>query len=265
MSKTSWDPARYSLFGDERRRPAVDLIARLPKPDDGFAPDHIVDLGCGPGDVTALLAGAFATAGHTPTITGIDTSPDMMAIARTRPESITWQQDDIATWQSPVPLDLIFSNAALNWVPDHAALIPHLTGQLRPGGLIAIQIPNNFLAPSHNMIGSAGKEWQDAVAEAQKHSRIMRPGDYFEALSVDCDAIDLWQTQYCHLLRGEDPVFDWVHSTTLRPVLAALPDDAAREIFCGRYKALMKQAYPPRPDGVTLFPFNRLFMIARKR
>ncbi|OSQ47109.1 methyltransferase domain-containing protein [Thalassospira alkalitolerans] len=266
MSNTHWDPVRYGLFGDERRRPAIDLISRLPKPADGFKPRQIVDLGCGPGSITALLDQAYRTQDNADTqIIGVDSSDEMLQTARKRAENIDWQQADIATWEPNSPVDIIFSNAALHWVPEHVKLFPRLTGFLRPGGLLAIQVPNNFLAPSHQLIGEAGNEWRDAVAEAIGQIRIMRPGDYFDVLSTDCDAIDLWQTQYCHVLRGEDPVFTWTSSTVLRPVLTALPDDAARATFCQKYKTRLKQVYPPRDDGITLFPFNRLFMIARKR
>ena len=266
MTNTHWDPVRYGLFGDERRRPAKDLIARLPKPADGFVPRHIVDLGCGPGSITALLDQAYrAPENPDVRIVGIDSSSEMLETASTRGENIEWQQADIAQWEPDEPIDILFSNAALQWVPEHAKLFPRLTRFLRPGGLLAIQVPNNFLAPSHQLIGEAGIEWRDAVAEATQQIRIMRPGDYFDVLSPDCDAIDLWQTQYCHVLHGEDPVFDWTSSTALRPVLAALPDDNARAAFCEKYKTRLKQVYPPREDGITLFPFNRLFMIARKR
>jgi trans-aconitate 2-methyltransferase len=267
MDDTHWDPARYSLFGDERRRPAVDLIARLPKPSDGFRPDHIVDLGCGPGNVTADLARTFTTPDHRPKVTGIDHSAEMLEKAKSVGSGldITWQREDIAKWQPDEPVDLIFSNAALHWVPNHSALYPRLCSFLRPGGILAVQVPNNFLAPSHQLIAEAGEDWRDAVAEAQGQMRIMRPGDYYDVLAQSCDDIDLWQTQYCHVLRGEDPVFNWVSSTALRPVLAALPDDEARQTLCEKYKKRLSQVYPPRPDGITLFPFNRLFMIAIKR
>jgi trans-aconitate 2-methyltransferase len=129
----------------------------------------------------------------------------MLETAAKRDENIEWQQADIAQWEADNPVDILFSNAALQWIPEHAKLFPRLTRFLRPGGLLAIQVPNNFLAPSHQLIGEAGIEWRDAVAGATQQIRIMRPGDYFDVLSIDCDAIDLWQTQYCHVLHGEDP------------------------------------------------------------
>lgn len=266
MSKTHWDPARYGLFGNERQRPAIDLISRLPKQASGFSPRHIVDLGCGPGSVTALLADAYggSDTGNV-RIVGVDSSDEMLATARQRDDSIEWQKADIATWEPDDQVDLLFSNAALHWVPDHSKLFPRLLGFVRPGGMIAIQVPNNFLAPSHQLIGEAGMDWRKEVAEAMHAARIMRPGDYFDVMAPDCDEIDLWQTQYCHVLTGEDAVYIWTSSTILRPVIAALPDDAARETFTKKYKERLKQVYPPRDDGRTLFPFNRLFMIARKR
>lgn len=266
MSNTHWDPARYGLFGNERQRPAIDLIARLPKAADGFSPRHIVDLGCGPGNVTALLAAAYpGTATDTVKIVGVDSSDEMIDTAQKRDENIDWQKGDIASWEPEEKVDLLFSNAALHWVPDHSKLFPRLLSFVRPGGLLAIQVPNNFLAPSHQLIGEAGLDWPKEVAKAMHAARIMRPGDYFDAMAPECDDIDLWQTQYCHVLTGEDPVHNWVSSTTLRPVMAALPDDEARAKFTEKYKARLSQVYPPRDDGRTLFPFNRLFMIARKR
>ncbi|MHC8495147.1 methyltransferase domain-containing protein [Thalassospira sp. SM2505] len=266
MSNTYWDPARYGLFGNERLRPAIDLITRLPKAASGFSPRHIVDLGCGPGSVTAVLADAYADQGDdTPRIIGVDSSDEMLETARKRSENIRWQKADIAIWQPDDQVDLLFSNAALQWVPDHSHLFPRLMSFVRPGGMIAIQVPNNFLAPSHQLIGEAGIEWRKEVAEAMHAARIMRPGDYFDVLAPSCDEIDLWQTQYCHVLNGPDAVYNWTSSTILRPVMAALPDDAARASFTAKYKERLNQVYPIRDDGRTLFPFNRLFMIARKR
>ena len=266
MSNTYWDPARYGLFGNERLRPAIDLIGRLPKAANGFSPRHIVDLGCGPGSVTAVLADAYGTQdANNPQIVGIDSSDQMLETARKRDETIEWQKGDIATWQPDEPVDLLFSNAALHWVPDHSNLFPRLLEHVRPGGMIAIQVPNNFLAPSHQLIGEAGIEWRKEVDQAMHTARIMRPGDYFDVLSLSCDEVDLWQTQYCHVLTGPDAVFNWTSSTILRPVLAALPDDTARASFTAKYKERLNQVYPIRDDGRTLFPFNRLFMVARKR
>ncbi|MEQ9348091.1 MAG: methyltransferase domain-containing protein [Thalassospira sp.] len=266
MSNTHWDPARYGLFGNERLRPAIDLIARLPKAASGFSPRHIVDLGCGPGSVTAVLADAFAASGDdAPRIVGVDSSDEMLETARKRSENIEWQKADIASWEPDGQVDLLFSNAALHWVPEHSTLFPKLIEFVRPGGFIAIQVPNNFLAPSHQLIGEAGIEWRKEVAEAMHVARIMRPGDYFDVLAPACDDIDLWQTQYCHVLTGPDAVYNWTSSTILRPVLAALPDDEARATLTKKYKDRLNQVYPSREDGRTLFPFNRLFMIARKR
>ncbi|HAI30114.1 MULTISPECIES: methyltransferase domain-containing protein [unclassified Thalassospira] len=266
MSNTHWDPARYGLFGNERLRPAIDLISRLPKPANGFSPRSIVDLGCGPGSVTAVLADAYgAGRADGPSIVGVDSSDEMLETARKREEDITWQKADIADWQPDEPVDLLFSNAALHWVPDHSKLFPRLLEHLRPGGMIAIQVPNNFLAPSHQLIGEAGMDWRKEVATAMHAARIMRPGDYFDALAPSCDDIDLWQTQYCHVLTGPDAVYNWTSSTILRPVMDALPDDEAREKFTKKYKERLNQVYPSRDDGRTLFPFNRLFMIAQKK
>ncbi|WP_417843651.1 methyltransferase domain-containing protein [Thalassospira sp.] len=264
MTNTHWDPNQYGLFGDERRRPATDLIARLPKPAQGFNPANIVDLGCGPGTVTSLLVDAYATSGNKPVITGVDHSAEMLDKARAHDDRIIWQQSDIASWEPDAPIDLLFSNAALQWVPGHASLLPRLLNFVKPGGLVAIQVPNNFLAPSHQLINEAGEKWEKNVAAAQDQIKIMRPGDYFDVLAPICSNVDLWQTQYCHVLRGEDPVFNWVSSTALRPVLANLPDDDARTAFCDHYKTRLSQVYPPRPDGITLFPFNRLFIVASK-
>ncbi|MCC9624592.1 methyltransferase domain-containing protein [Thalassospira sp. MA62] len=266
MSNTHWDPVHYGLFGNERLRPAIDLISRLPKPANGFSPRHIVDLGCGPGSVTSLLSDAYASNADDPVeIVGIDSSDEMLETARKRTENITWRKADIANWHPEQPIDLLFSNAALHWVPDHSNLFPKLLDHMAPGGIIAVQVPNNFLAPSHQLIGEAGIEWRKEVAKAMHTARIMRPGDYFDVLATACDDIDIWQTQYCHVLTGEDPVYNWTSSTILRPVLDALPDDDARATVIEKYKTRLKQVYPPRDDGRTLFPFNRLFMIARKR
>ncbi|MEV0447110.1 trans-aconitate 2-methyltransferase [Streptomyces sp. NPDC050600] len=267
----TWDPQQYLRHAGHRTRPFIDLLARIPRlPDAEGRPARIADLGCGPGNVTALLADRWPDA-H---ITGLDLSPEMLERAEKDWAGTTsgggwidFRAADAAHWTPEEPYDLIVSNAALQWVPNHPeSFAPWIAG-LRPGGVFAFQVPGNFHAPSHALLGELCEtpEWRDRIGDqGRRFVHILEPADYLHRLAdLGCET-DVWETTYHQLLTGEDPVLDWVKGTALRPVLTALRDDrAATEAFLGQYRERLREAYPPGPYG-TAFPFRRIFALARK-
>jgi trans-aconitate 2-methyltransferase len=253
---TTWDPQQYAQFWDQRRRPALDLIARL-RPD--APPRRILDLGCGPGTVTTLLADRWPAA----EIVGVDASPVMLDDARALLPDVTWVEGDLATHEPDAAPDLVFTNAALHWVPDHRTLIPRLFGLLAPGGTLAIQVPDKWDAPSHT-IGfeiAAQDRWRHALDGALDPHPLLAPTDYLDLLLPLAADVDLWSTTYHHVLEGPDPVVEWFLGSFLRAFLSRLPEAEGGE-FVAEYAAAMREAYPARPDGRTVMPFPRLFIVA---
>jgi trans-aconitate 2-methyltransferase len=251
----SWHPERYLAFDDHRTRPAADLLARVPL----SAPERVVDLGCGPGNSTALLGARWPEA----RVVGIDSTPAMLATARASGVRAEWQKADIAEWAPEAPFDLVFSNAALQWLPDHEILVPRLLACVRPGGFLAIQMPHNFQAPSHAILRAVAAEgpWAERLPRELRPGPVAEPEWYYDLLAPHAASLDIWQTEYLQLLEGEAPVLRWTESTTLRSVTLTL-DEAEGEAFKAAYAARLRAAYPRRPDGRTLFPFQRLFMVA---
>lgn len=260
----TWDPAQYLRHADHRARPFADLLARVPAlPAD---PARIADLGCGPGNVTALIAARWPTA----RITGYDNSPEMLARAEefAGPTSgggrIDFASADARTWVPDESYDLIISNATLQWVPGHLANLPAWVEGLAPGGTFAFQVPGNFDAPSHRLMRELAHSarWKDRLADALRHDdAVCTPAVYLERLTALGCAADVWETTYLHLLQGEDAVLDWVRGTGLRPVLSELGAEA--DAFVTDYRAALREAYPATGHG-TVFPFRRLFAVARK-
>ncbi|MFE1950191.1 trans-aconitate 2-methyltransferase [Streptomyces sp. NPDC059524] len=257
-----WDPQQYLRHADHRGRPFMDLLARVPEPPRD--PARIADLGCGPGNMTALLAERWPTA-H---ITGYDNSPEMLEKARARATGgLDFAHADAARWAPAETYDLILSNATLQWVPGHVESFPRWVDALAPGGTFAFQVPGNFDAPSHvlmrELAGSA--RWKDRLGDVLRHGdAVHTPAAYLERLTGLGCAVDAWETTYLHLLEGADPVLDWVKGTGLRPVLTALADDpAARDAFVAEYAGLLRTAYPGSEHG-TVFPFRRVFVVAVK-
>ncbi|PZG89538.1 trans-aconitate methyltransferase, partial [Streptomyces sp. NTH33] len=262
--------AQYLRHAGHRARPFTDLLARVPELPSGPRPPRIADLGCGPGNVTALLAGRWPTA-H---ITGYDNSPEMLDKAVVEHEGPTpgggrldFAHADVRTWTPGEPYDLIVSNATLQWVPGHADRFADWVAGLRPGGTLAFQVPGNFFAPSHRLMRDLAHSarWRDRLADVLRHEdAVFGPEAYLEKLTALGCTADVWETTYVHLLAGEDPVLDWVKGTGLRPVLTALGDDpAAREEFLAEYRTALREAYPPGPHG-TPFPFRRVFAVATR-
>lgn len=254
----TWDPGQYLKYGGERTRPAADLLARIPLE----APQAVVDLGCGPGNSTALLSDRWPAA----QVTGVDADAAMLERARRAGSMVRWRQANIATWAPDGPADLIFSNAALQWLDDHAALFPRLMGALTPGGVLAVQMPNNFDAPSHALMRDTARSgpWAATLAPLLREAPVAPPAAYYRWLAPLAAQVEIWETIYLHRLSGADPVLSWVRGSALRPLLAALEDRQAAA-FEALYAERLRSAYPQEADGATLFPFRRLFMVAVRR
>ncbi len=252
-----WDPAQYLKFGDHRLRPAIDLLNRI----DAAAPREVYDLGAGAGNVTRLLKMRWPDA----RATGVEYSREMLAKAAAVAPEIVWQHADLATWRPPQPADVIYSNAALHWLDDHAKLLPALFSGLAPGGVLAVQMPRNFSAPSHTAIIEAARSgpWRVKLEPLLRPSPVADPAFYFDMLSPRAATLDIWETEYLQVLEGENPIKEWTKGTWLRPLLEAL-DEPDRSRFETCYADLVRRAYPRRADGRTLFPFRRLFIIATR-
>ena len=250
-----WNPSVYMSFGDERTRPAVELLARIACEN----PARVVDLGCGPGNSTAVLAARWPKAD----LEGVDSSADMLVEARNSPVRAEWIEADVASWSPASRYDVIFSNATLQWLDHHEKLIPRLLGFLVKGGTFAFQVPHNMDAPSHCLMreAAAAGPWGPKLAHVREVA-VLTSESYFDILSACCAGVDIWETEYLHILDGEDAVYRWVSGTGLRPFVQALAGDQ-REAFIADYKKRLAVAYPRRADGTTLFPFRRLFAVAR--
>jgi trans-aconitate 2-methyltransferase len=254
----SWDPATYLRYADERTRPALDLLARVPL----AAPARVVDLGCGAGNITALLHRRFPAA----QVLGVDSSPAMLARARSAAPDCRFAHADLAHWQPETPPDLLYSNAALHWLDGHETLLPRLFGTLAPGGALAVQMPAMHAAPIRALqheVAATGP-WRERLAAVAAAPPILPAERYWDLLTAaGAVALDVWETTYLHALTGEDAPVRWAMGSSLRPFLALLAGDE-REAFIAAYRARVDAAYPRRPDGTTLLPFRRLFLIACK-
>jgi trans-aconitate 2-methyltransferase len=250
----SWNPDQYLKFSQPRLRPALDLLARLALAD----PQRIYDLGCGTGNVTAALLQRWPNA----SITGVDSSASMLAQAASALPQVQWQQQSLDRWQADAPADLIYSNAALHWLPDHPHLFPRLVASLKPGGVLAVQMPRNFAAPSHTMIADTARAgpWRSRLEPLLLPAPVAEPAFYYTLLAPLARSLDIWETEYLQVLTGEDPVKEWTRGTALIPILERL--SAAEQMqFESDYAQRLRSAYPRRADGTTLFPFRRLFIV----
>ena len=251
-----WDPEQYLRFGDERLRPALDLLARVAHP----GPGRVVDLGCGAGSAMPALRARFPEAG----LRGVDGSAAMLAKARAA--GFEAERADIAEWAPVEPVDVLFSNAALHWLPDHGALFPRLLGRLAPGGVLAVQMPHMHAAPvraAQDRLAADGP-WAGRLAGVKSAPPVPDAPWYYDLLAPRTASLDIWFAEYLHVLRGEDPVARWAMGSSLRPYMDALEGEPElREGFLAAYAAAMRGAYPPRADGAVLLPFRRLFILAR--
>ncbi len=260
MSRTAptWDPGQYLRFGGHRVRPALELFARIDHPE----PHLAYDLGCGAGEIARLMTERWPAA----EVVGSDSSAEMLAKAAGTPSRVRWEQADVREWAPARPADVIFSNAMLQWVGDHPTLFPRLLRQLAPGGVLAVQMPLSWSEPSHQLMRETLAELrlEDAARAADVGRKWVADADeYYDLLRPHVSELDIWQVRYIQVLEGDDPVLEWVKGTGLRPVLHALAD-ADRARFLARYGERLRQAYPKRTRGETLFPFPRLFIVARR-
>jgi trans-aconitate 2-methyltransferase len=245
-----WDANLYLKFADARLRPALDLMGRL-DPANGARPGHaIYDLGCGAGNIV-----------------GIDSSEEMLAKARsqTADRRVTFTAGDLAHFKPGLPPSILYSNAAYQWVEGHIDMFPGLLKLLPSGGQLAIQMPRNHEAPSHALMRQAAQAgpWRDKLAKVGGIRSVFEPGRYYDALKPLCSDLDVWESIYQQVLTGKDPVAQYTAGTGLRPYMAVL-DEAERTGFYDTYAKLLAEAYPMRSDGITLFPFRRLFIVARR-
>lgn len=252
----TWSAKQYTMFEQQRTRPVRDLVAAIPNTEVRTA----VDLGCGPGNSTEVLAERFPQA-H---VIGIDSSDDMLVDARKRLPSLNFELADIGAWNPAQPFDVILANASLQWLPNHATLYPLLVSQLTPGGTLAVQTPDNLDEPVHRLAREVAADgpWAGKIG-AVKHNERHAASDYYELLSKHCSTVDVWRTTYLHPLADHAAVVEWFKASALRPFLAPLTE-GEKAAFLQEYHARISQAYPSLADGSVLLPFPRLFIIATR-
>jgi trans-aconitate 2-methyltransferase len=250
-----WDPDQYLRFADERGRPFQELLRRVGAQD----PTVVADLGCGPATLTRQLAERWPGA----RIEGVDDSAEMIERARAEAgDLVELTLADIRDWAPAEPVDVLLSNATLQWVPGHLALLDRLAGFLAPGGWLAVQVPGNFGEPSHTELRdlAVGPAWRHRLAGI-RWPAVEEPGTYLARLAGLGLDVDVWETTYYQVLPGEDAVLQWMRGTGLRPVLDALPDADERTAFEAEYGARLRRAYPPHESG-TVLPYRRIFLVA---
>lgn len=251
-----WDADQYLKFAGERTQPVYDLLHRVRL----SHPRRIVDMGCGPGNSTEVLWDRWPEA----SLVGVDSSPDMIRKAREKFPERTWTQGDAATWRAAGSLDLIFSNAMLHWVPDHAAVCRHLLSLLAPGGALAVQVPAHYDSPLHREIVDVSREprWRTRLEGARQALTNQPPGFYYDLLTPLAAGLDLWETTYYHVLPGPEGVIEWFRGSGLRPYLEALASDEERRAFEAMLLERYSTTYQRRANGNILFPFRRMFWVA---
>jgi trans-aconitate 2-methyltransferase len=253
----SWSARQYIAFEDERTRPVRDLIAALPPID----ARSVIDIGCGPGNSTEVLAARYPQS----RIAGIDSSPDMIAAARRRLPLVTFSVEDVQDCDLGGPFEVILANAVLQWVPHHEMLLPRLIGNLAPAGGLAVQMPDNLEEPAHRLMRqtAAHGPWAAKLAHAAAARTVLAGVDwYYELLKPLCEKLDFWRTTYYHSLPGgAAAIVEWFKGSGLRPFIEPL-SDAERSAYLESYTAAIADAYPALADGSVLLPFPRVFMVA---
>jgi trans-aconitate 2-methyltransferase len=253
----AWDPTTYLRFSDERLRPGFDLLARV----GALPPGPLAELGCGTGVHARAIVERWPDRG----LTGVDSSPEMLKQAAATPAAIRWVEADLRVWEPPEKVALVFSNAVLQWVDRHEEVFPRLMGMLVPGGILAVQMPRNFDAPSHVLMREAAQAgpWAAGLKPLLRPDPVGSPETYYDRLApLAQGGLDIWETEYLHVLSGEDAVLAWMRGTALRPLLTRLSgsERAEFERVCAER---LRRAYPRRADGHTLLPFRRIFIVAR--
>lgn len=251
-----WNPSEYLRFGDERTRPAIDLASRIAVD----LPASVVDLGCGPGNSTSVLSQRWPQA----RVLGLDGSAEMIAVASAGCPEGEWLVSDIAQWNPEVPFDVVFSNAALQWLPHHGPLVERLFGFVAPGGALAFQIPSATYAEVRSLIHEIAREeaWASRMQRPLGVLTMEPPDFYYDRLAPQARSVDIWETEYVHVMESHSAIVDWIASTGLRPFLEALDSDGERNEFVADLRARVACSYPVQRDGRVLFPFRRTFVIA---
>jgi trans-aconitate 2-methyltransferase len=261
-----WDPGQYLRFADERGRPFHDLVSRVGAQD----PALVVDLGCGPGNLTRELAARWPGA----RVEGLDASPEMIGRARESAgdrvrfevgDRVRFEVGDLREWEPPRPVDVLVSNATLQWVPGHLELLDRLAERVAPGGWLAFQVPGNFGEPTHTELAGVRDipRWSSRLEGVEiARPGVHEPATYLAKLSGLGLLADVWETTYLQVLPGEDAVLEWMRGTGLRPVLAALTEPERAE-FEAEYGARLRSAYPRQGFG-TVLPYRRIFAVARR-
>jgi trans-aconitate 2-methyltransferase len=249
-----WDEAQYLKFGGERTRAALELLLRVPM----SAAARVTDLGCGTGNSTALLRERWPAA-H---VIGIDSSDEMLRKARADAPTVEWILADLRDYRPAEPVDVLFSNAVMHWVPDHAKLFPLLFEWVRPGGALAVQMPHNFDEPSHRAMREVEGPWKERLRKVRALTPAAGPAFYYDLLAPNASVVDIWETRYEHVMRDAADIVEWVKGTGLRPYLEALADEDERTAYLHAYTQAIDAAYPSRIDGKRLFSFPRLFIVA---
>ncbi|CAM3678771.1 trans-aconitate 2-methyltransferase [Bordetella sputigena] len=259
MAQDKWSSKQYLMFENERTRPVRDLLSAVPSDD----AREVIDLGCGPGNSTEVLARRFPTA----RVSGLDSSADMIAAARKRMPQVQFEVADIHTWQPATAYDVILANAVFQWVPNHETVFPALVSRLSEGGSLAIQMPDTMDERPHRMMRELAVDgpWADKLKDASQARTALRSAEwYYELLQQHCATANIWRTTYYHVLKdGPDAIVEWFKGSALRPFLDPLDEDEKRS-YLARYTDLVRQTHPPLADGSVLLPFPRLFMVATR-
>ncbi|HEY4740568.1 MAG TPA: methyltransferase domain-containing protein [Candidatus Acidoferrales bacterium] len=253
----TWNPETYLKYAAERLRPAMDLLQRIPL----TGCSRAYDLGCGTGHVTHLLHERWPDA----IVTGLDNSPEMLARARSDFPNLDWVEADIGVWRAPAPADLIFSNAALQWVPNHSTVLPALLQQLRQEGVLAVQMPHHVDSAGHLLILDIARDprWSARLIPLAAQIKVHSADEYWRWLRPRASQLDIWETIYLHELEGDRPVVEFFRGSQLRAYLQALSEPEQQE-FLDSYAEKTARAYPKQPNGKTLFPFRRIFLLAQR-
>lgn len=251
----SWDDAQYLKFAEERTRPARELLARVQVE----KPQRVVDLGCGPGNSTELLSDRYPFA----ELTGVDNAQAMLLRARRDLPTVEFVDADVATYNPPAAVDLLFANAVFQWLPAHEVLIPRLFSTVRAGGALAFQVPCNVDEPSHRLMRELAGPFLERISKVSARPHVEGPAYYYDLLAPLAQKLDIWQTTYEHVLDDAQAIVEWVKGTGLRPYLDAVGDDLQAR-YLEAYTAAIDKAYPPRSDGKRLFSFPRLFVVAHR-
>jgi trans-aconitate 2-methyltransferase len=252
-----WNPQQYLKFSGHRLRPALDLLMRIPD----CPVRSVADLGAGAGNVTKLLGERWPQA----SVVAVEGSAEMVTAGKKSAPSVEWQHQDLGSWQPVAKYDVVYSNAALHWLPDHETLFPSLMERVQPGGILAVQMPRNFGAPSHLLIAETALNgpWRSQLAHLVTAPPVEEPGFYHRVLSPLSQNIDIWETEYLQVLEGENPVKEWTKGTWLTRYLDVLSGEE-RASFEAAYAERVAKAYPRNSKGQTLFPFRRLFIVAQR-